>query len=110
MSVSDLIVRLLTCRPVVFVGRNDFFLLKNGDRGEGGFESISINGKHGPSRLSNLSQDDLISYDEMQLSALVSVSLETFFINSGSRTNNGVKDHPSSHAASGIYVAAVGAS
>lgn len=35
--------------------------------------------------------ESYLTYDEIQLSALLSTSCETFFINDGKRVNNGVK-------------------
>ena len=51
--------------------------------GSGGFEAIGTDGEQ------ELKLADLQSYDEMQLSALLSVSVPTLFMNKGDRDNFG---------------------
>ena len=51
--------------------------------GAGGFEAIGTDGEH------ELKLADLQSYDEMQLSALLSVSVPTLFMNAADRNNHG---------------------
>lgn len=98
--------RLLTKRPVVFITKHDEYLLQNGkdgrDGGDGGFENLSEN------KADKLNIHDLLSYDEMLISALFSVSVPTLFINSGSRHNMGKKDNSGNHCPQGIYIASVG--
>ena len=53
--------------------------------------------------------EDYISYDEMQISSLVSVASPSFFINSGSKYNNGKKQTNSNFERMGVYVGTVGA-
>ena len=84
MDEFAFIKRLLTCRPVVFMNSCDQYLLPGGADGAGGFESL------GESLEDNiLNKNDLISYQEMPYSALISMSVPTFFINEGSRGNMG---------------------
>ena len=58
----------------------DAYKLKTGAEGNGGFELIGSD-----KEISPLLLRDLLSYDEMQISALIGVSTRTFFINDGSR-------------------------
>jgi hypothetical protein len=106
MNSEQLFQRLLTCRPVVFYTRQDLFLLKDGTDGVGQFETIGTDNEISPFHLR-----DYISYDEMQLSALISMSVPTDFINSGSRGNRGLREGDGNHRhiPQGIYVGSVGA-
>ena len=105
-NYADYCNRLFTCRPVVFYMENDIYLLNDGTEGSGGFEHLSESGRSPDGKLS---LQKLISYDEMQLSALLSVSVPTIFINSGSRYNSGIINRDFNHQQYGIYVASVGA-
>jgi hypothetical protein len=104
MSALDLCQRLLVKRPVVFMTASDRYLLSNGRDGSGGFDRLS------PVEDDLLSVHNYITYDEMQISALFSVSVPTFFINSGARNNMGVHDVKKDHSyeTEGIYVGSVG--
>lgn len=101
MSVSELFERLLKCRPIVFMNTSDEYLLLDNRRGSGRFfetlqESDSL--------------FDLISYDEMNLSSLISMSVPTFFINRGDRDNMCRREEDNTRfQVSGIYVGCVGA-
>ncbi len=96
--------RLLTKRPLMFMTADDQYLLRNGQRGYGGFEAIGTKNECVPLVLS-----DYLSYDEMQIAALISVSSPTYFINNGSRTNNALPGIAGSYQESGVYVGLVGA-
>lgn len=52
---------------------------------------------------------DYMTYDEIQISSLVSTSIPTYFINAGSRMNGGCTTPDNTHETEGVYVAAVGA-
>lgn len=53
LSVEDFIDRLLTKRPLQFVGPQDAYVLRDGRRGQGGFESIgATHGKEDGASLS----------------------------------------------------------
>jgi hypothetical protein len=56
-----------------------------------------------------LSLERYLSYDEMQISALIGVSSPTFFINNGNRYNVGIRDRKGNYQREGIYVGLVGA-
>jgi hypothetical protein len=79
-----LVSRFLSCRPLAFLGRSDTFLLRDGTRGHGdGFERLGTDEEPGDGR----SLRELLSYDEMAISALCGVSVPTHFVNLGSRDN-----------------------
>lgn len=104
MTVHDFIDRLLTKRPLMFMQNNDAFLLQDGTSGSGGFEKIGTNHEKSPLILA-----DYLSYDEMQISALIAVSVPTFFINNGNRNNSAVKSKSDDYEKEGIFVGMVGA-
>jgi len=102
LSVDELYIRLLAKRPVTFFSPSDSYKLRNNDTGEGGFDLI---GSDNELRPLNLMQYQ--SYDEMELSALLGMSVPTNFINNGNRNNVAVKTR--NHAAKGIVLGLVGA-
>lgn len=105
MGVEDFIDRLLKKRPLMFMTSNDTYLLRDGKTsGMGGFETIGTNEEKAP-----LVMKDYLTYDEMQIAALIGVSVPTYFINDGSRTNNGVKGRADTFEEKGILVGLVGA-
>jgi hypothetical protein len=87
-TVRKYILRLLTKRPVCFYGRVDQFMCREGVDDFGDLK-------------------EYISYQEMSLSAMLSVEVPTFFINDGGRHNNGIPK--SQYPIEGVYVASVGA-
>lgn len=105
MNQSAFIDRLLTKRPLCFykITSDDVYKLKNGKSGWGGFENIQ-NSIHEPLLL-----HDYISYDEMQISALLGVSVPTFFINNGNRNNEAVVEKSGTYEQEGVYIGLVGA-
>ncbi|MEO1272603.1 MAG: DUF4804 domain-containing protein, partial [Myxococcota bacterium] len=96
--------RLLRCRPLVFMGASDRYLLRDGTRGVGGFEQVGTDTQEEPLLL-----ERVLSYDEMAVSALLGVSVPTRFINSGARANRGVPGEAGAYTETGIYVGLVGA-
>ncbi len=103
-TVEAFFDRLLRCRPLAFLTASDSYLLKSGEAGAGGFEAIGTERERAPLRLARL-----LSYDEMQLSALLGVSTPTRFINRGDRANRGRRGRPGSFVERGVYVGQVGA-
>lgn len=83
MTISTFIDRLLTKRAVVFMGKFDSYLLVNRTKGAGKWELI------GKDPRSRLSLDNCLSYDEIKLSAFLSVSSYSYFVNDGTRKNMG---------------------
>lgn len=74
---ADLVDRLMQKRPLVFMGSQDSYLLRDGKAGDGGFDHLESKDPHdGPIHL-----PEYISYDEMLVSALLGVSVRTHFIN-----------------------------
>lgn len=104
LSKTDFIKRLITQRPLMFMTAQDTYLLRNGKKGNGGFEYIGTSRENEPLTLKNY-----ISYDEMELAALIGVSVPTYFINNGNRYNQGVKGNTGTFLDHGIYVGLVGA-
>lgn len=76
------VARALQKRPLTFMNASDFYLLKDGSRGSGGFESIGTMEEQAPLLLR-----DYQSYDEICLSSFIAVSSLTPTINDGSRNN-----------------------
>ncbi|XP_022921132.2 uncharacterized protein [Onthophagus taurus] len=85
MTVADLVDRFLKIRAVTFMGKFDDYLLLNGTKGRGNWESIGIENDDPDINLENC-----LSYDEIKLSALLSVSSYTYFVNNGQRSNKGM--------------------
>lgn len=105
MTQKEFIDRLITKRPLVFMTDNDYYLLRDGKtKGYGGFEAIGTDHEKAP-----LILRDYISYDEMQISALIGVSVPTYFINDGSRDNEGKIGQPGTFESKGVYAGLVGA-
>ena len=109
LGVETLLDRLLQKRPLAFMNRNDQFLLKSGLDGAGAetFDRIGC-----PAEQANppeLRLAELMSYDEIGLAALVSVSTPTFFINDGSRHNMSTIERTRPFLKTGIIVGQVGA-
>lgn len=104
MTQEQFITRLLMQRPLMFMNPQDDYLLRDGTRGSGGFETVGTDQEKAPLLLK-----DYLSYDEMQIAALVAVSTPTYFINRGDRNNAGRIDTPSTYQETGVYVGLVGA-
>jgi len=104
MTKVSFIDRLLTKRPLVFMMAKDFYILRDGKSGTGGFESIGTDKEKAPLILC-----DYLSYDEMAIAALLGVSVSTYFINDGNRNNKAQQGAYGSYEQEGIYVGLVGA-
>lgn len=105
MSKDMFIDRLITQRPLMFMTGVDSYILRDGKtKGSGGFELIGTNNEKAPLLLK-----DYLSYDEMQIAALLGVSVPTYFINNGIRDNSGLKGDSGTFQEHGIYVGLVGA-
>ncbi|EDV46176.1 uncharacterized protein LOC6551458 [Drosophila erecta] len=87
LSLCGLVHRLLEKRCASFFARNDKFLLLSGETGASGFEAVGTREEKAPLVLA-----DVLSYDDIKLSALLSVSSHTEFVNEGERTNCGRVD------------------
>lgn len=105
LTLPEFFDRLITKRPVVFYLPNDVSLLQDGTRITGGFEKIGSDQEESP-----LTLQDYLSYDEMQISAYLSQSTPTHFINKGDRHNLAKKsEDPNTFEETGIYYGMVGA-
>ena len=147
MAVMDecgLVDRLISARPLAFLNRHDQFLLRSGRSGAGGELFDRIGRRDDPGTTATTTSDAeeeeeeeepmtlrrLMSYDEMQIAALLAVSVPTHFINRGGRGNLGRPEAtgeasdrgpppssalspapppPPTHEARGVYVGQVGA-
>ncbi len=103
MSESPFVDRLLTKRPLMFVSPTDNALLRNGMDGSGGFELIGTEKQEFPLLLK-----EYLSYDEMQIAALIGVSVPTYFINNGARNNAAKSGDSDTFEEKGIYTGLVG--
>ena len=104
MDSDTFVLRLLQKRPLTFCLPSDVYLLRDGESGEGGFESVGMEDQMPPLML-----DEVISHDEMAISALISVSTRTLFFNNGARDNEGRSGDATTYPFEGIYTGAVGA-
>ena len=105
MSVPQFVERLVHKRPLMFMTSNDLYLLRDGTNGCGKkqFDAIGTADEVAPFVLRNL-----LSYDEMGVSALLGVSVPTFFINQGDRGNCAKLQARGTFVDAGCYVAQVG--
>ncbi|XP_063217666.1 uncharacterized protein LOC134528202 isoform X1 [Bacillus rossius redtenbacheri] len=105
MTVVELVDRLLNKRAVAFLNPCDSYLLVDGRRGNGDWDDIGKEGSNSSLRLA-----DCLSYDEMKLSAFLSVSSYSYFINNGNRNNVGIpaKDMQSVEK-TGVVIGLIGA-
>jgi len=67
LSLCGFVQRLLEKRCASFFARNDKFLLLSGETGASGFESVGT-----PEEKAPLVLADVLSYDDIKLSALLS--------------------------------------
>ncbi|XP_069687866.1 uncharacterized protein [Periplaneta americana] len=105
MGLLEFVQRLLEKRSVTFFAKNDKYLLLSGEQGISGWEAVGSEHETTPLFLSNC-----LSYDEMKLSALLSVSSWSYFINEGTRDNKGVpQKNTQSFTTRGIIIGLIGA-
>ena len=105
LTTHELIQRLITKRPLAFYSSIDSHLLQNEHFDQGmQFMNIGTDKEQKPYTLKNY-----MSYDEIMLSSLMSISTPTYFINNGSRHNSGKPTPINEHEISGIYIAQIGA-
>ncbi|CAG2059423.1 unnamed protein product [Timema podura] len=105
MGVVDLVQRLLEKRAVTFYGKRDKYLLISGNKGEQSWEYV---GKDHGEEKPPLVLEQVLSYDEMKLSALLSVSSHSTFINDGNRHNKGEPSSPKDLQRHGVIVGLIG--
>jgi hypothetical protein len=102
MTIGKMIFRLFKNRPLSFVGGADSWVLKDLTDGFGKWETIGTDKESAPLVLANL-----MSYDEIELSSFLSLSIFTPFINQGARDNSGRPDQ--NCQPNGIYIGQNGA-
>lgn len=104
ISILEFIQRLLEKRAVMFIVSSEHYILRDGTEGFGGWANIGTEKEKKPLILKNY-----LSYDETKISALLSVSSYSYFINEGSRRNNGiVTENRSEIEEEGIIVGLIG--
>ncbi|KAJ3102653.1 hypothetical protein HDU97_000350 [Phlyctochytrium planicorne] len=113
LSPNDLVKRMIVKRPLTFYGSCDTTLLRNGisisvarddwrNVGSSDERTISKECRH-------IGMKDYLSYDEIQISALIGASVPTRFINAGERSNYGKPSRAgNTFVKDGIYVGLVG--
>lgn len=100
--IRSYISRLFSKRPLVFVGENDRWKLKSGEYGND-WKTVGKDNQKEP-----LIIDNYLTYNELELSALLSISIKTPFINNGNRFNNGIPSNKNDYEKEGIYIGQVG--
>nr|CAD7578247.1 unnamed protein product [Timema californicum] len=105
MGVVDLVQRLLVKRAVTFYGKRDTYLLISGRKGVQGWEYV---GKDNGEEKPPLVLEQVLSYDEMKLSAFLSVSSHSTFINDGNRNNKGEPSSPKDLQRHGVIIGLIG--
>uniref|UniRef100_A0A1I8P182 Uncharacterized protein n=1 Tax=Stomoxys calcitrans TaxID=35570 RepID=A0A1I8P182_STOCA len=86
MSLTDFVQRLLTKRCVSFYGEDDDYMLLDANTGYGPkYMQVGSKQEADPLILKNV-----LSYDEIKISAFLSISSLTDFINDGNRANAGI--------------------
>lgn len=112
---KSLISRLITKRPLVFVGANDHTMLRDGTDVGYGLHSPSSsmewnrNGTRTQDRNECIRFDEYLSYDEIMLGSLMGASGPSHFINDGGRYNCGRHGEKGTFEERGIIVGLVGA-
>lgn len=110
LTWQELAARFINARPLTFMGRMDYTLLRDGtelndnDRNEWDSNGTAVQHLN-----SQLSLKDYLSYDEIMLSSLLAVSGPSFFINTGDRLNCAIPAQAGTFQPRGIIVGLVGA-
>nr|XP_036215397.1 uncharacterized protein LOC106618609 isoform X2 [Bactrocera oleae] len=100
----DLVQRLLEKRCVAFVGPLDDYLLLKGRKTLANFFDVGTVDEKAPLLLK-----DVLSYDEIKLSAFLSVSSHTEFLNNGRRFNAGIiEEDKSKIEIEGVIIGIIG--
>ena len=98
MTLLDFFDRLIKKRPLVFVGAQDDWMDKYGNKGSGDWDWKAEN-----------DIENFLTYREQKISALIQLSTETLLINSGGRFNKGQQAPDGSFIKEAVYVGVVGA-
>ncbi|KAI1864111.1 uncharacterized protein JN550_009131 [Neoarthrinium moseri] len=103
------VARLIAKRPLVFMDRNDYTVLRNGYRAGGIPTEWNRVGTDAEGSNSHVKLAEYLSYDEMMLGSLLGVSGPSYFINSGKRYNKARPDAPGTFQDRGVIMGLVGA-
>ncbi|KAJ2988309.1 hypothetical protein NUW58_g4044 [Xylaria curta] len=103
------VARLVEKRPLVFIGGDDFTVLRSGNHIGGAYMEWDRVGTEEESVNRHLFLKDYLSYDEIMLSSLIGVSGPSYFINDGRRKNIGRLAKAGDFEPRGIIVGLVGA-
>lgn len=103
MTEDQFLTRLLTNRPLAFTDAQDNWKLRDLTIGAGDFDNIGTEYEN-----KKITLKDYLSYDEMQIAALIGVATPTFFINEGKRDNRGEPGIPNTYESHGIFIGLVG--
>ncbi|XP_037826128.1 uncharacterized protein LOC119614106 [Lucilia sericata] len=106
MGPTEFVQRLLSKRCASFVGFFDSYILISGETGCGEkYLKVGTDEEEAPLTLANV-----LSYDEIKISALLSVTSHTEFINDGARANCGkIEEDLNKIEPSGVIVGLIGA-
>jgi hypothetical protein len=106
---KDEVSRLITKRPLTFMGASDFTMLRDGTTIDDAQGQWDRNGTPAQGQNQDLTLAEYLSYDEIMLSSLIGVSGPSFFINDGNRYNRGIPGRPGTFEERGVIVGLVGA-
>lgn len=101
-TINTVIKRLFTKRPLMFLGSDDYWMDIHGNVGCDDWHLIGTEEEP-----ENLSISKYLTYDEIELSSFLSISILTPIINTGSRRNIGKPDD--NHEKEAVYVGQCGA-
>lgn len=108
-SWQEQTARLIAKRPLMFMNGNDSTVLRNGASIGGQAAEWDRVGTNDDAGNKYLHFDEHLSYDEIMLGSLIGVSGPSYFINEGSRYNEGEPGKVGSFEPRGIIVGLVGA-
>jgi hypothetical protein len=106
---KTLAARLIEKRPLSFLNRSDWTLLRNGLGLSNAPNEWDRNGTEQQDENEVLTLNDYLSYDEIMLSSLIAVAGPTYFINNGNRYNQGRLASKGTFEERGIIIGLVGA-
>jgi hypothetical protein len=106
---KTLAARFIEKRPLAFLTRSDWTLLRNGLGVPSAPSEWDRNGTEQQDQNDVLTLDEYLSYDEIMLSSLIAVAGPTYFINNGNRYNQGIPAPDDTFEERGIIIGLVGA-
>lgn len=107
LTWKQFVQRLVSKRPLTFVGPNDSTTGRDGQYIPDAARKWRLVGMEKEEE--PLVLRDYLSYDEIAISALLGVSSPTYFINPGDRGNEGILSKQGTFRERGVYVGVVGA-